>query len=52
LRDSVPSLTSLSALKAQFDWLTDGGVRTNIVDNLGPELINMELFLRYLKFNF
>jgi hypothetical protein len=23
-------------------------VKTNIMDNLGPELVNMELFLRYL----
>jgi hypothetical protein len=40
-------LTSYEALKAQFDWLTDGGISQSVQENLGRAIKNLELFLRY-----
>jgi hypothetical protein len=39
------------ALKSQFDWLMEGGrdVAQHISENMGAELRNMELFLRYVQ---
>ena len=44
----MPALATRGALKAQFDWLTDGGIGSNISENLGHELKNIETFLRYV----
>ena len=49
LKAAVPALSNRNALKAQFDWLTDGGIGRNIFNNLAHKLRNLELFLRYVK---
>jgi hypothetical protein len=46
LKTAVPVLGSYKTLKSQFDWLFDGEVSHLIFQNLGPELKNLELFLR------
>ena len=51
LKEGVPVLVSKAALKAQFDWLTDGGIGSNIGNNLSTELKNLEMFLRYVLFD-
>jgi hypothetical protein len=47
LKAAVPILGDYSTLKSQFDWLFDGPVSHLITQNLGPELQDLELFLRY-----
>jgi len=47
LKECVPLLTSYAALKAQFDWLTDGGISRLVDQNLGPKLKDLELYIRY-----
>jgi hypothetical protein len=49
LKEAVPEIGSYSLLKAQFDWLIDGQVSHLVQYNLGRELKNMEMFLRYRK---
>jgi hypothetical protein len=49
LKDAVPILGSYQTLKAQFDWLFDGSITHLIHENLGPEMQNLELFLRQVK---
>jgi hypothetical protein len=43
----VPLLTNFEQLKAQFDWLTDGGISHIVEKNLPRELVNLEMYLRY-----
>lgn len=46
LKESVPELANYSMLKANFEWLIDGNISDLVHKNLGPELDNLELFLR------
>lgn len=37
---------SYETLKAQFDWLTDGGISRVVEANLPRELVHLEMYLR------
>ena len=46
MKASVPEVCEKEILRKQFNWLLDGQISTIINKNLGPELLNMETFLR------
>ena len=48
MRECVPVLGNYKTLKAQFDWVCDGEVSPLVERNLGHEIKNMEMYLRYL----
>ncbi len=47
LKECVPVLTSYSALKSQFDWVTDGAISHLVDENLPRELRHLEMYIRY-----
>ncbi len=49
LKARVPMLMSYQALKSQFDWLMDRELEQPISENLQSDLLNIELFLRWVK---
>jgi hypothetical protein len=50
LKDAVPLITTYEGLKSQFDWLTDGGISRLVESNLGRQIKQLEMFLRYQSF--
>jgi len=48
LKDCVPLLANYAALKAQFDWLTDGGITRLVQQNLGSKLRDLEMYIRLI----
>ncbi len=50
LKDAVPLITTYEGLKSQFDWLRDGGISRLVESNLGRQIKQLEIFLRYQSF--
>lgn len=48
MKTAVPELGDFNILKSQFEWLADGEIAHYVKNNLGIELKNMEIFLRYV----
>jgi hypothetical protein len=46
LKDVVPELCHKKILKSQFEWECDGQISDIVAEKLGPEIQNMETFLR------
>ena len=46
IKEAVPELASYHVLRKHFEWLIDGPISHIVNTNLGPELKNLELFLR------